>query len=185
VINQLFTFPKTIERLRQGPLSEYLDAYAAALSQQGYRKDSISEQIFVISDLSRWLNRRHIHVRDLNSSVVDQFLRLRRRQKRFRRSDPRALRRLLAMLCQSGVLKQHQKPVADNSRLKIADEFRHYLLQERGLSVSTLQNYLSFIDQFLSEEYHGRTPNFAKLRALQVTGFVLRHAQRLALGGPS
>jgi len=86
------------------------------------------------------------------------------------------------MLCQSGVLKQHQKPVADNSRLKIADEFRHYLLQERGLSVSTLQNYLSFIDQFLSEEYHGRTPNFAKLRALQVTGFVLRHAQRLSSG---
>ena len=86
------------------------------------------------------------------------------------------------MLCQIGVLKPHQKPVADNSRLKIADEFRHYLLQERGLSVSTLQNYLPFINQFLSEEYHGRTPNFAKLRAPQVTRFVLRHAKRLGSG---
>jgi hypothetical protein len=45
VINQLFTFPSTIERLRQGPLSEHLDAYAASVAEQGYGLSSIRQQI--------------------------------------------------------------------------------------------------------------------------------------------
>jgi hypothetical protein len=38
VINELVTLPSTIERLRQGPLSEHLDAYAAAVAEQGYTR---------------------------------------------------------------------------------------------------------------------------------------------------
>src|SRR5271165_3829921 len=34
VINQLFTFSSTIERLRQGPLNDHLDAYAAVLERR-------------------------------------------------------------------------------------------------------------------------------------------------------
>src|SRR5436309_2634389 len=45
VINQLFTFSSTIERLRQGPLSEHLDAYAGAVAEQGYAHHSIRQQI--------------------------------------------------------------------------------------------------------------------------------------------
>src|ERR1039457_3654537 len=58
VINQLFTFSSTIERLRQGPLSEHLDAYAAAVGEQGYAPDSIKQQIVVIADFSRWLKKK-------------------------------------------------------------------------------------------------------------------------------
>ena len=38
VINQLFTFSTTIERLRQGPLNKYLDAYAIGVAEQGYMR---------------------------------------------------------------------------------------------------------------------------------------------------
>jgi hypothetical protein len=48
VINQLFTFSSTIQRLRQGPLSEHLDAYAAAVAEQGYAHHSIRQQIVVM-----------------------------------------------------------------------------------------------------------------------------------------
>jgi site-specific recombinase XerD len=180
VINQLFTFSSTIERLRQGPLSEHLDAYAAGVAEQGYGRHSLRQQIVVIADLSRWLKQKHIDVQDLDGIVVDRYLRLRRRQQRVRRGDSKALERLLAMLCRIGVVKQHQQPVENNDRSRVIDEFRRYLLQERGLSPATLHNYVPVIEQFLSERFHNKAPNFGMLRAPDVTGFVVRHAHRLS-----
>jgi site-specific recombinase XerD len=182
VINQLFTFSNTIERLRQGPLSEHLDAYAASVAEQGYGRHSIRQQIVVIADFSRWLKQKHIDIRALDSRVMDRFLRLRRRQQRVRRGDPKALKRLLTMLFQTGVVKQHQQPVEDNAQSRVTNEFRRYLFQERGLSPSTLHNYIPVIEQFLSERFHNRAPNFAMLRAPDVTGFVMRHAHQLSPG---
>ena len=178
MINKLFRFPSTIERLRQGPLSEYLDAYAAAVAEQGYSHHSISRQIVVIADFSRWLKHQHIPVQTLNSKVVDRFLGFRRRQHRVGRGDPKALARMLAMLCQTGVVKQ-QPPVADNARSRITSEFRFYL-EECGRSQATLKNYVPFIDHFLSERFKSRAPNVAMLRASDVTGYVTRHARQLS-----
>jgi site-specific recombinase XerD len=162
VINQLFTFSSTIERLRQGPLSEHLDAYAAGVAEQGYGRHSIREQIVVIADLSRWLKQKQIAVRDLDGMVVDRFLRLRRKQQRVRRGDRKALARLLAMLRQSGVVKQPQAFEA-SALSRIIGEYQRYLLQERGLCQPTLQNYVPVIEQFLSERFRNKTPNFDML----------------------
>ncbi len=180
MINQLFTFSKTIERLRRGPLSEHLDAYAAGVAEQGYAHHSIRQQIVVIADFSRWLKRKQIDVQTLNSEVVDRFLRLRRRPQRVRRGDPKALQRLLVMLRQTGVVKPDKPPVADNARSRITSAFRRYLLQECGRSPATLLNYVPVIEEFLSERFHNRTPNLAMLRAADVTGFVMRHARQLS-----
>jgi site-specific recombinase XerD len=179
VINQLFTFQSTIERLRQGPLSEHLDAYAASVAEQGYGQNSIRQQVVVIADFSQWLKQKHIDIQDLDNKVVARFLRLRRSQQRIRRGDPKTLQRMLAMLCQIGVVKP-QPSVADNDRSRITNEFRHYLLEERGLSPLTLLNYVPVVEQFLSERFHNRAPNFATLRAPDVTGFVTRHAHQLS-----
>ena len=178
MINQLFTFSSTIERLRQGPLSEHLDPYAAGLTEQGYGCDSIRQQIIVIADLSRWLKQKDIDVQNLDGIVVDRFLRLRSKQRRVRRGDPKALAQLLAMLRQNGVVKQH-RPAADDTRSRVIDEFRRYLSQERGLSQSTLHNYVPVVEQFLSERFHNRAPNLGILRAPDVTGFALRQAKQL------
>jgi site-specific recombinase XerD len=179
VINQLFTFPSTIERLRQGPLSEHLDAYAASVAEQGYGQSSIRQQVVVIADFSRWLKQKHIDIQDLDSKVVARFLRLRRKRQRVRRGDPKTLQRMLAMLCQIGIVKA-QPPVADNARSRITNGFRHYLLQERGLSPLTLLNYVPVVEQFLFDRFHNRAPNFSALRAPDVTGFVTRHAHQLS-----
>ena len=104
-------------------------------------------------------------LQDLDSKVVDRFLRLRRRQQRVRRGDPKTLQRLLAMLRQTGVVK----PTSHRSRTtpvpRIIAEFRRYLLQERGLSLSTLLNYVPVVEQFLPERFHNQ-------------GSELRHATR-------
>ena len=180
MINELFTFPSTIERLRQGPLSEHLDAYAAAVAEQGYTHHSIGRQIVAIADFSRWLKHKHIEIEGLDDQVVDRFLRSRRRQQRVARGDPKALDRMLSMLRQKDIVKPCLPPVAGNACSKIAAGYHCYLLQELGRSPSTAKNYVPFISQFLIERFQNRTPDLALLRAKDVTGFVIRHAHRLS-----
>jgi site-specific recombinase XerD len=180
VINQLFTFPKTIERLRQGPLSEHLDAYATAVAEQGYAHHSIWRQIVAMADFSRWLKHKHIEIETLDHQVVDRYLHFRRRQRRVGRGDAKALDRMLSMLHQKGIVKPSQPSVSDNAHSKIAAEFHSYFLRELGRSPSTAKNYVPFIDQFLRERFQNKTPDPASLRAPDVTGFVMRHAHQLS-----
>ena len=132
----------------------------------------------MIADFSGWLKEKDIAVRSLSSDDVDRFLQLRQRQQKVRRGDPLALNRLLIKLCEIGVVKR--QPAADNVRSKATDEFQQYLLQERGLSPSTLRNYVPVIEQFLSERFRNKTPNVGMLCASDVTGFVVRQAHRLS-----
>jgi len=179
VLNEFFTFSSTIERLRQGPLSEYLDAYAASVAEQGYARHSIRRQIVTIADFSWWLRRKHIELRDLDGRVVDRFLRLRRRQQRLGRGDPKTLQRMLTLLCEKGAVKC-PPTVPQTARSKVVTEFQCYLSQDLGRSPSTLKNYIPFVDQFLLERFHNRSPNFTSLRAPDVTRFVMRHAHQLS-----
>jgi site-specific recombinase XerD len=163
-------------------LSEHLDAYATAIAQQGYARHSIRTQVVVIADFSRWLQQRHIGLQDLDGKVVDRFVRHHQQQTGIRRGDAGILHRFLAMLCQTGVVEQRQELSVQNPRQKITDAFRRYLLQERGLSRATLQNYVPFIDQFLAERFRNQTLNLSALRAADVTGFVQRHAHQFSPG---
>jgi site-specific recombinase XerD len=180
VINQLFTFPCTIERLRQGPLNEYLDTYATAVAEQGYAPNSIRSQVVVIADLSRWLQQKHIEAANLDSQVVARYLKSRGRHEGIRRGDARALDRFLSLLRQTGVIKPvRERPIA-SPRQCVVDEFRRYLLQERRLSPATPDNYAPFIDQFLSERFARRVLNLSAIKAVDVTNFVRLHAHQLS-----
>lgn len=178
MIKKGFTFPSTTERLRQGPLSKYLDAYSAVQVEHGYERHSIRQQILVIADFSGWLKRKEIAVRSVGAHDVDRFLQLRRRQQRVRRGDPTALKRMLVMLREKGVVKQ--EPAASNPPAKVTAEFQQYLSHERGLSPATLHNYVPVIDQFLSERFGNKIPNVRLLCAPDITKFVVRQAHRLS-----
>jgi site-specific recombinase XerD len=178
MIKKGFIFPSTIERMRQGPLGKHFDAYSAALVEQGYGHHSVRQQMLVIGDFSGWMKQQGVAVRNLDSSVVNRFLRLRQRQKRVRRGDPVALRRMLAMLSEIGVVKL--RPTGDNDHSKATDGFQRYLLQERGLSPLTLHNYVPVVEQFLFERFRNNTPNVCLLCASDITKFVVRQAHRLS-----
>jgi site-specific recombinase XerD len=178
MIKKGFIFPSTIERMRQGPLSKHIDAYSAAQVEEGYTHHSVRQQMLVIGDFSGWLKQKDLAIRNLDNKVVDRFLRLRQRQQQARRGSPLALRRLLAMLRLKGVVKP--EPVAESACSKAIHEFRHYLSQERGLSPATLLNYVPVIEQFLSERFYDKTPNFRLLCAPDITEFVIRQARRLS-----
>lgn len=159
---------------------EYLDPYAMAQIEQGYRLQSIGRQVVAIADFSQWLQRKQIGVADLDSHVVDRFLRIRRRERRLSRGDPKALTRLLSMLREAGAVRMCNTSVVEDGCTKVVSEFRRYLTEERGLSTSTLLNYLPVIEQFVSARFRNRNPDFSVLKAHDITRFVLRQASQLS-----
>jgi integrase len=69
-----------------------------------------------------------------------------------------------------------------SARDRVTAEYRHYMLQERGLSQATALNDVPFVALFLSERFRAGRLNFAALRAPDITGFVRRHAHKLCPG---
>ena len=182
VINKLFILPSTIERLRQGPLEKYLDAYTAVVAEQGFAPNSIRSQIVVIADLSHWLQQRGIAASSLDRKVLDCFLKRRARQGGIRRGDERALNRLLALLHHKGIVKPVRARCVESPQQRVIHGFQHYLLQERRLSSSTPHNYLPVVDLFLSERFSRKVLKLSAIRAVDVTDFVRRHAHQWSPG---
>ena len=94
-------------------------------------RHSIRRQIVAIADFSWWLRQQHIELQDLDSRILDRFLRLRRRQQRLGRGDSKTLQRMLALLREMGVVKC-QPAVPHTARSKIIAEFQGYLSQDLG-----------------------------------------------------
>jgi hypothetical protein len=128
MINKLFTLPRTIERLRQGPLDKHLDAYAAVVAEQGYAPNSIRSQIVVVAEFSQWLQEKSIAVPSLDRNVLDRFLKRRGRQGGNRRGDGRALYRLLDILRQTGIVKPEREQTVESPHQRVINRFQQYLL---------------------------------------------------------
>ena len=76
--SSFFKFDKVIRRLHEGPLGAHIDAYAALLQEQGYTRASACVHLKIVNDLSRWMQRRELRVRDINAETVKQYLHCRR-----------------------------------------------------------------------------------------------------------
>jgi site-specific recombinase XerD len=91
------------------------------------------------------------------------------------------IHRLVAILRDIGVLKAESgQPLT--SVQECMREYRQYLVLQRGLSVASLPNYLSFVEQFLNEKFAGPELRFDVLRAQDVTAFVKSHVAKLSSG---
>jgi len=171
-----FVVLDTIAGVRTGPLADHLDAYLSLVRGQGYDPGSVRIQIQVIVKFSQWLRRKGAELRDVDQNIVERFLQGHRDARSASRGDAATLKRLLHMLRQNGVA-QEEKQTVPSRHEKLAEDYRHYLLQERGLSQATAINYLPFIEQFLSERFEKGRVNLSQLRAPDVTSFVQRHAR--------
>src|SRR6266498_4046363 len=85
------------------------------------------------------------------------------------------------MLREIGVLKAEPQSTLTSDQMHVA-EYRRYLIHQRGLSVSCLPNYISFVEQFLTQRFKGAEPNFSERCALDVTAFVKEEAEKLSPG---
>jgi site-specific recombinase XerD len=171
--------PTLLERLRVGPLAPYLDVYLKQIEQEDFNPSSVPCQAYAIARLSRWLERLNIPLKDFDESRAREFLGRDPGIVHF--PEPATIRRLVLILQEAGVLKVKQQAALTAVQCHVAG-YRRYLSQQRGLSETSLPNYTSFIETFLSERFGRGEPCMAKLCATDVTSFMTSQVAKLSPG---
>ena len=180
--DQFFTNPRVLHRLHAGPLGSWVDSFAARLSEQGYAKFSIKYRIRLVAILSRWMHRGRIGIRDFDEQTTVKFLKYLRRKRRIQRGDMPTLRMLLEYLRQLDVIPTPALEVDDSKIGCIVHEFSNYLLQERGLSQASLNNYLPIVQKFLKKRFGTQSVLLEEIDQTDISHFVLQQVHKLNRG---
>jgi hypothetical protein len=102
-------------------------------------------QMYAIARFSKWLRDWQFDLHQVDEAAVNRFLK--RDPGVVHSCESATLRQLLAMLRQSGVTLATM-PGPRNDQQRFVDDYRHYLLQERGLAEATLVYFVRFAEQF-------------------------------------
>ena len=173
--SSFFKFHGVIRRLHEGPLGIHVDAYAALLQEQGYKRRSARVHLQIVADLSRWMQRRELGVNEIDTETLKRYLRCRKHYIGRYRGASAAPYKILGMLRDRGIVEQETPPVSVDEGERTEVDFKRYLLQERGLSAAILHIYLPVVRQFLRERFGRSSGEFSALCATDLTRFVQRH----------
>jgi site-specific recombinase XerD len=78
MIDQYFSAPKTLRRLRGGPSGGHIDGFADALMRAGYAHATVVRYLRAAAHLGVFLERRHKTFADLDAATIGTFRRHRR-----------------------------------------------------------------------------------------------------------
>jgi len=170
---------KLLERLRVGPLAPYLDVYLRRIEQDGFLPSSVPCQAYSIARFSKWLQQEDIRLENVDDISVRRFLD--RDPGVVHLPEPASIRRLVLLLREMGVLKAEPLPALTSLQQCVA-QYGRYLVHQRGLAESCLPNYISYVEQFLSERFGENEPCFMELCASDVTTFVRDEVGKLSPG---
>jgi hypothetical protein len=160
-------------RVSNGPLAAYIAPYRAELESLGYVPAQVVSHLRLFAKLDLWLLRRKRRLRWLNEEKVEQFLaQLRRKLPAGYRGARSGLRLLLGFLRDVGVVVPKGKPTANSPSLRLADRYRAFLKEERGLDCATIYNYSRHIDQFLVERFGTGPVELRALDTAQIASFI-------------
>lgn len=154
-----------------GPLTRYVEGFAAELRSQGYTELSLRNLLHLMADLSRWLHSERIPVDQFGQTAMRRFVAKRRRTYTHFTSE-RALRPLLAHLQAAGAMAPIVVPAP--RRTELLHEYERYIVEERGVTPAIRKLYLAVAEEFL------RGRKISSLKARDVTRHVSAH---LSVGG--
>lgn len=150
-----------------GPLVPYAAGFRGELEAQGYRPLALCDQLRLMAHVSRWLEGRGLNVGDLTAERVGEFLVARRAAGYTLWLSPKGVAPLLAHLRGMGALPAPAPPQT-TSVDELLVEFRHYLLDERGIAATSAVSYLHVARLFLDEH----AEHLATVTAAEVMQFV-------------
>jgi integrase/recombinase XerD len=174
MLDRFYSDRRVLQRLRGGPLGPYMDSFAALLFEQGFARETGQHQLRLIGALSLWLERLALGVEDLDEQRIGEFLEQLAQQRVWIRHTRAVLFLLLGHLRVAGILPMPVVEVDDTPIGQMEREFARYLLEQRGLSPTTVQRQLPLIRWFLGERFGAGPLLLSELAVADVTRFVLR-----------
>ena len=182
MIEKYFSDPTVLPSLHRGPLDTHIDGFAEALNERGYVVRTARGKLLLISELSQWLQKRHLVAEDVSESIIETFIRYRKGNKCLHREDSPSLRQFLSFLREAGVIPVLTAEIEDSPVQRIENNFAHYLSQERGVSQRTVDNYLPICRRFLAWRFSDGKVVLRALSQQDISGFILRYAHSMSPG---
>jgi integrase/recombinase XerD len=164
--------PEELQRYYVGPVGPHVKSFAALISQLGYCQANGWQKIELAADLSRWLERMRIRLRQLDERQTDIFLQARWERVSWRSGDQATMSQLLRHLRQSHVIPI-PAPTLRNDLDLLEHEYGSFLTQERALTPASIKQYGIVVRRFLSHCFPSGKARLKKLCPKDVTDFVL------------
>lgn len=164
--------PDELRSLHIGPLAPHLESFAALLSAHGYCSPNGWQKIRLVADLSRWLQQRHLKLKQLDEGRTHAFLRTRWKQVSRRSGDQITMSQLLRHLRESQAIPTTSTSPLNQVEL-LEQDYRRFLIQERALAQASIEQYDAVVRRFLSHRFQTGRVLLEKLSAKDVADFVL------------
>ena len=182
MLDQIYSFRGTEQKLRQGPLGAFIDELVTVLLEKGYPERYLRDRFAVIGEFSRWLIRNKIKLCNLDQPSIDRFIQYRSKQTSVAgRGEKVTLNFLFEILSRHGSIPTPQpKRKQENETEKLLREYNEHLVEERGLSPSTIFSYIPNIRYFLSNLLPIDKPADLSntIDAQKITEFVRKYANK-------
>jgi site-specific recombinase XerD len=119
------------------------------------------------------MKRRHLAPKQLTEKQVAGFLRLRWKRVRYHSGEQATMPLVLRHLRESKITLPARPPTPRSDIDLIERDYEEFLLQERSLMPASVDQYLPVARRFLSHRFRSGKVWLKKLRASDVTDFVL------------
>ncbi len=164
------------QRLKSGPHGQLVELYAARLLQDDLARHGTWRCLNVVSGLLNWTARSRVRLTDVDEHVVDRYLKYRSGKQSIQAGDRAALKRLLAVLREAGIIASAPVPPRTPED-EIFAGFSDYLQHERGLALRTIITHLPIIRRFLREVCPAGTSDLGSICREDIIRYIERHAK--------
>jgi site-specific recombinase XerD len=166
---------RLFRRLKSGPNGQFVELYAARLVKDGLARHGTWRCLSLVGDLLSWIAKSRLKLTDLDERMVERYLRHRAGKQSIQPGDRAALKRLLSVLRDAGMITPAPlPPITPQDR--IFQEFGDYLRRERGLAPKSIIRHLPVIRRFLREVCPGGASDLGKIGHEDVTRYIECHA---------
>ena len=172
---------RLFRRLKSGPHGQVVELYAARLVKDGLAGHGTWRSLNLFGDLLDWVTSNGSMLTRLHEEMVEQYLLHRSGKQSIQAGDRAALRRLLSVLREAGMIAPATPP-PPTPHEQIFEAFTLYLQKERGLAPKSIIRHLPVIRLFLSEVCPAGVGDFDKIIPEHVIRYIERHAHDLSAG---
>jgi site-specific recombinase XerD len=167
---------RSFRHLKNGPNGQLVELYAACLIKEGLAGHGTWRCLNLVGDLLSWIARSRSTVTNLDERMVERYLRYRGRKQSIQPGDRAALKRLLSVLRDAGMIAPATPPPVTPQE-RIFAEFSDYLRMECGLAPKSIISHLPAIRRFLREVCPAGASDLGKISREDVTRYIERHAR--------
>lgn len=159
-----------------GPFADEAAGLLEVLAARGYGGKAAVEHVRRLARLSRWLEREQLDPMAVGEQLVEAMVAVFHADGHGRALTARSFRLVLEVLRSHSVVPP-PAVTAMTPTTRLLDDYRVYLLVERGLMDSTVTGYLATAAWFMAEACGADPGRVARLSARDVSGFVLTVAR--------